>query len=370
MKTITLTFFFALYMCIYLRGDENNLIQNENLLAAKIKSAKNNLTPKEILLQLKQPKLAVLIDLKAGQKDDYSKPISLPNEEMPLYQYLDLVLKDTDLFYHIEKDSLIIGSEWLWLTKEDVYQNEYDISDLYNEKEEFKTLIASLLRPFDIVKCHYEINLIGSNKCTIRGNKYIHYYLRQFFLNLRKPIFDYSETSPTLIFTAESYFKNKGLNANHATLSGEEWLILIGQLNQVPIQFNNEKINKDLKSNLIKIEKENETINSLIEKIKLQIKENIYYQKSRGVFFQENLMIKRTPIQKIKFRIYNIKQFSDKVNGTYICQNIKDEIKKEVWVFPENQIIYYKHLEAIIVICPTEYFYQIDNFFYNLKNKK
>lgn len=348
-------------------GDEKDLILNNQFLTNKIKSDAGQLTRKELLLLINQPKLSVMLDLSAGLKNEYYQTVTTTNETMPLYRYLDLILNKTDLFYHTDNNSLFIGSEWSWLTKEEIYQKEYDITGIYNLKEELRTLIENTLNPFDVVKCKYEINFLNSKQCAITTNKYIHYYLKQFFENLRKPISDFSDSSPQLIYPAEFAFKNKPLNTLPCSLSAEEWLILIGQLNAENVQFNNDLINIKLKSKQIKLEKENESTDLILKQIISQTNEKIYYQKNRGIFFNQNAMLKQAPIQGIQFRVYNIKQFTNKLNGAFICQNIKDEIKKDIWIYPENQVIYYKHLEAIIVIAPPLCFPDIDYFFLNLK---
>lgn len=358
-----------LFLVLTVISGEKDLIQNFKLLTSNFKNEAESLSRKDLLLKIKQPNLSILIDLKAGQQEDYYKVLTIQPEEGPLYQFLDNVLKNSNLFYHIDNNSLIIGSEWYWLTKENIYQNEYDISGIYNKKDELKALISKVLEPFDIVKCKYEINFINSRQCAITGNKYIHFYLKQFFNAIRNPIYDFDDASNQLISSAELYFNNKLLKTIPATLSAEEWLKLVGQLNSEAVIFNNEITRKNLKSKLIKVDKEDENIGVLLSKIKLETKENIYYQKGRGIFFNQDNMIKLTPIQKVKFRIYNVKQFTGKLNGNFICQNIKDEIQKEIWVYPENQVIYHQHLEQIIVIAPPLCFAEIDLFFYQLKKK-
>lgn len=369
MKSFLLTCLLFIFLFKTFLGGEKDLIQNSHILTASIKSEAVSLSRKDLLLRIKQPKLSVLLDLKAGQLNDFYQLIPTISENLPLYNYLDKILKDSGLYYHTEGNTLFIGSEWSWLTKEEIYQNEYDITNIYNEKEELKSLITNMLTPFDIVKCRYEINFINSKQCAIIGNKFIHFYLNKFFTKVRKPIIDYSDISNQLIFPAEFYFKKKTLNVLPSTLSAEEWLILIGQLNSENVLFNNEHIRENLKKKSIKIEKENEQISVLLNLIKTQTNENILYQKDSGIFFNPDNMLKMVPIQRVQFRIYNIKQFTDKLNGSFICQNIKDEIKKDIWIYPENQIIYYKHLEEIIVIAPPQIFPEIDTFFHQLKQK-
>lgn len=366
-KTYYLLLLLILVLFIHIFCDEKDLLINNQFLTNKIKSDSGQLTRKELLLLINQPKLSVMLDLGAGLKNEYYQTVAMKNETIPLFRYLDLILDKTDLFYHTDNNALFIGSEWSWLTKEEIYQKEYDITGLYNLKEELRTLIENTLAPFDVVKCKYEINFLNSKQCAITTNKYIHYYLKQFFENLKKPISDFSDNSPQLIFPAEIAFKNKPLNTLPCTLSAEEWLILIGQLNSENVIFNNDLINIKLKSTQIKVEKDKEPTDLIFKQIITQTNEKIYYQKNRGIFFNQNTMLKMVPIQGVQFRVYNIKQFTNKLNGAFVCQNIKDEIKKDMWIYPENQVIYYKHLEAIIVIAPPHCFPDIDNFFLNLK---
>jgi hypothetical protein len=325
---------------------------------------------KEALTNLKLTNLSLLIDLKAGFKEDFTSVIKINQEKNLLYQHLDSILKDSNLYYHIDNKTLFISSEWYWLTIEEPYQVEYDVTNLYNEKKDLKEILTQLLFPFEMIKCKFEINFINSKQVAIIGNQYIHNYIKSILTNLRKPTQDYSQKSPQLIFPAEIYFKDQPLKISPASLSGKEWLLIIGQLNNIKVNFNNTYLNNILSETLFKIENENATTSELLKKITEQLKIKIHFQNDYGIFFDPDNMLKLAPIQKVQCKVYNVKHLTTKLNGTFICQNIKDELKKEVWVFPENQIIYHKHLEAIIVVCPPHLFPEIDAFFLKLSQKK
>lgn len=350
-------------------GQEKALSPNFNNLKTTYLSDFGFVTRKEALTNLKLTHFSLLLDLKAGFKEDFSSTIKINQEKNLFYQHLDSILKGSNLFYHLDNKTLFISSEWHWLIIEDSIQSEYDVTNLYNERKEFKEVISQLLLPFEMVKCKFEINFVNSKQVAIVGNQYIQYYVNTIITNLKRPIHDFSEKSSQLIFPADTYFADQPLKISPATLSAKEWLLLIGQLNNIKINFNNTYLNNLLSETILKIEIENATTSELLKKIMDQLKIKIHFQKDIGVFFDPDNMLKLAPIQKVQCKVYNVKHLTTKLNGAFICQNIKDEIKKELWVYPENQIVYHKHLEAIIVICPPLLFPEIDAYLLKVTNK-
>lgn len=363
-----LTFLFIFFGHL-LHGQEKQLTPNFNSLKTTHLSEFGFVSRKDALTNLKPTSLSLMVDLRAGFKEDYSTLIKINQEKILFYQHLDYILKDTNLFYHLDNKTLFISSEWHWLTIEDSYLVEYDVTNLYNDNNSLKELLFQLLLPFEMVKCKFEVKFTNSKQFAIIGNQYIHFYIRSIITNLKKPVRDYSEKSLQLIFSAETYFEDKPLKISAGTLSAKEWLVLVGQLNNIKINFNNIHIANLLNETTIKIENEFETTCGLLKKITDQLKIKIHFQNEIGIFFDPDNMVKLSPIQKVQCKVYNIKHLTKKLNGSFICQNIKDEIKKEIWVYPENQIVYYKHLEAIIIICPPIVFPEIDDYFFQLSKK-
>ncbi|PCJ63367.1 MAG: hypothetical protein COA79_00745 [Planctomycetota bacterium] len=314
--------------------------------------------------------IPILINFKFDKKKLIKQQVSLEGGNKLLDQQLDEILKETTLFYRIENNkTLFIDSEWSWLKQLKPIHKTYRLGNFYRMKEELVIFLKNYLKFYQHYGSLYEIKKSTNDQIIVTGNIHIQQSVELLLKRLMYSVKDYSRESLNLSFTSEDYFHKRKLELTPMKINGIEFLSLISKIYHLKIIINSPEIIKTLNDSKVIIRNKKVVVNKCFKQIKKQTKIEMFCQKNKGIFIQENRFQKRASLFNLEVKCYLLEPFLNSVGEKYIKKRIMDSINPLSWDKVENQIYFNNSLKILIVRTQNDNFTAIDKFFYDLGKK-